>query len=134
MMTERTRRALRVCLLIFALSAALWPATQYSARRDLLNPVAQPAAAGQRPQPSEVFWSEAKNSFAVAVAVKTETGTLTDRHLRRQTSVYATVPTYQGALLWAGDQTRRVCAAYEAFHYVSCCITQPADRGPPSLV
>lgn len=132
MITERTRRALRVCLLIFALSAALWPATQYSARRDLLNPVAQPAAAEQTPQPSGVFWSEAKNSFAVAV--KAETGPLTDRHLKRQTSVYATVPAYQGALLWGGDQARRVCAADEPFHYVSCCSTQPADRGPPSFV
>lgn len=133
-MTERTRRALRVGLLILALSAALWPATQYSARRDLLNPVAQPAAAEQTPQPAWVFWSEAKNSFAVAVAVKAETGPLTDRHLKRQTSVYATVPAYQGTLAWDGDQTHRLCAAYEPFQYVSCCITQPAGRGPPSFV
>ena len=134
MMTEPTRRALRACLLIIALSAAMWPATQYSARRDLLNPVAQPAAAEQTPQPYGVFWSEAKDSFALASVVKAETGPFADRHLKRQTSVYATVPTYQGALLWAGDQKRRACAAYEPFCYVSCCITQPADRGPPSLV
>ncbi len=131
--TEQAYRALRVGLLIFALAAALYPATQYSARRDLLNRVAQPAAAAdQTTQPSRAFWSESKNSFALVVNAKT--APLTNRQLKRQTSVYATVPTYQEALLCAGDQTLRIYAEYEPFHYVSCCVTQPADRGPPTPV
>ncbi|HEV2912749.1 MAG TPA: hypothetical protein VGX92_05475 [Pyrinomonadaceae bacterium] len=136
--TERTYGALRVSLLVLALSAVVWPVTQYSARRELLSRVGVPAAAEETiPQRARLFWSGAEDGFlaARAVVVSAESAPLSDRHLKRQTSVYAAVPTYEAALLLcAVDQVGRVYTDAEPFNYVSYCIAQPSDRGPPSFV
>ncbi|HEY6188145.1 MAG TPA: hypothetical protein VIW80_10725 [Pyrinomonadaceae bacterium] len=130
---ERTHRTLRVLLLIFALTAVVWPETKYSTRLQLRGEVsAATADAKATPYPSELFRSQAETDSAMAASL--EASPLTIRYLKRQTSVYATVPTYPEALGHAADQAERVDALFEPSIYASPGISQPAGRGPPVLV
>ena len=131
--SERTYRALRVGLLVFALCAAVCVAAKYSSRLELLSRVAIPTAAEQvTTQPSGVFWSEPTRPFVILVSAKA--APLTNRYLKRQTSVYAAVPTYQEMLLRPAELGERVDTESEPPGYASRRISQPADRGPPFFV
>lgn len=127
---ERTHRALRVFLLIFALTAVVWPETKYSTRLQLRGEVsAATADAKATPSPSNLFWVQSKTDSAVAASL--EAAPLTIRYLKRQTSIYATVPTYPEALARAADQAERVDTPFEPFIYDSPGVSRPAGRGPP---
>ena len=129
---ERTYRTLRVCLLIFALTAVVWPETNYNARLQLQGEVAVPTSAAKATSGSSVlFRSEASHEPVMMATIAA--APLTIRYLKRQTSVYAAIPTYPEALVCALDQTERVDPP-EASRYASQRVSPPTDRGPPIFV
>jgi hypothetical protein len=130
---ERTHKRLRVFLLIFALTAVVWPETKYNTRLQLRGEVSVATApAKATPYPSELFRSQAKNDYALAASL--EASPLTIRYLKRQTSVYAAIPTYPEALARTVDHAERVDALFEPSIYAAPGVSQPTGRGPPVLV
>jgi hypothetical protein len=131
--TERTYKTLRVCLLILALAAVVWPETRYSSSLQLLGEVAVPtSAAGATPYSFGLFLPGSADDPAGAAVIVAEP--LTIRYLKRQTSVYDALPTYQDAPARAAVQTERIEAPFETSRYASPCVSQPATRGPPLFV
>ncbi|HEX8773324.1 MAG TPA: hypothetical protein VF735_06925 [Pyrinomonadaceae bacterium] len=131
---ERTYRTLRVCLLVLALATVVWPETGYSSRLQLLGEVAVPTNADRaRPYSPGLFSREAADDSAGASTVAAA-APLTVRYLKRQTSVYDAVPTYQDDTARAGAQTERINTLFETSRYASPCVSQTATRGPPIFV
>ncbi|HEX8143451.1 MAG TPA: hypothetical protein VF553_12695 [Pyrinomonadaceae bacterium] len=133
--SARTYGALRVGLLIFALSAVAWPDTKYNSRLQLFGEVAVPASAQEitAAQTSKLLWSESAGDCLTVISL--EASPLTTRYLKRQTHVYAAVPTDAGALLCAASRRERVVDIGDGpIRYASPATSRPADRGPPSLV
>jgi hypothetical protein len=132
---ERTYKTLRVCLLIFALTTVIWPETGYNSRLQLLGEVAVPTTAAKATSNSTgLYWQEAADDSARA-ATNIAAAPLNIRYLKRQTSVYAAVPTYQAALLArAAAQAQCVDTLFEISCYVAPCVSQTATRGPPLFV
>lgn len=132
---ERTYRILRVCLLIFALTTVVWPETKYSSRLQLTGEVAVPTTAAKATSYSpKLHWPEAADDSAGAGKIAAAAAPLNIRHLKRQTSVYAAVPTYQDASARGTDQSERIDTLFETSRYASPCVSQHATRGPPTFV
>lgn len=116
-------------MLVFVLFA-VWPATDFNPRLQLLSPVAVPTFTGHStPPPAKIIWPESNGGGEVQISV--EAAPPNKRHLKRQTSVHQTVPIYQRALLIPADAERHEAFDYELPLYISYCISQPAERGPP---